>query len=203
MSQIFQQPKLKGCVWLLNKITIITVAILSIGLLMLDLMAEKQDRFWQIVLPYGMLLILNSKLLISAICKTRQDDGILIYWIVIYAASMLLNCVGIAVMNKYEYWIPANSKTATEFVIDIMDLDPVKQLSIGFYITVGFLIIMTVALCVTVLVDSSEDQVHPILPVVSPMPIQRPIFDQPPKYSSEVSLPNYNTALQHEVVERA
>ena len=165
MSQIFQQSKLKGCFWLLNKLTIITVAILSIILLMQDLMAEEQQRFWKIVVPYAMLFILNSKLLISTVWKARQDDGILIFWIVIYAASMLLNYVGITMTNKYEYWIPVNSKTATEFIIFNMNFNPAYSLSIAFCITGIVCIIMTMALMVTRMVD----QPYPVLPTTIKM----------------------------------
>ena len=203
MCQIFQQSKLKGCFWLLNKLTIITVAILSIILLMQDLMAEEQQRFWKIVVPYAMLFILNSNLLVKTIAKKYEYDGTLIYWLIIYAASMLLNCVGITMTNKYEYWIPVNSKTATEFIIFNMDLNPAYRLSIAFCITGIICMIMTMALLVTVMVDTIVDQPYPVLPTTINVRIRRPLVEQPPKYTSQESLPNYNTALQHEVVERA
>jgi hypothetical protein len=194
LYQIFQQSKLRGCFWLLNKLTIITVAILNMSLLMLDLMAEKQDKFWQIFLPYGTLLILNSKLLLCTVSKTHHNEGILIFWLVFYAAYMVLNCALLAITNGYSYLIPVNSKTATEFIINSMELDPEKQLSVGFYITIFFCLLMMVALCLTILVDIPEE--HAILPVVVSVPIQRPV------YTTEGSLPSYNEALQDEVVER-
>jgi hypothetical protein len=195
LYQIFQQSKLKGCFWLLNKLTIITVAILNISLLMLDLMAEKQDKFWQIFLPYGTLLILNSKLLLCTVSKTHHDDGILIFWLVFYAASMVLNYASLALTNGYNNLIPVNSKAATEFIINSMELDPEKQLAVGFYITVFFCTIMILALCLTILVDTPEEQA--ILPIIVSVPIQLPV------YTTEGSLPSYNEAFQDEVVERA
>jgi hypothetical protein len=200
MSQIFQKSKLKGCFWLLNKLTIITVVILSIILLMKDLGNEEQHRFWKIVVPYAMLFILNSNLLIKTVTKTQEFEGTLVYWLITYAASMLINCVGIAMTNKYEFWIPVNSKTATEFIIYNMNIDPVNRLSIAFCTTGVICMIMTMALLVTILVDTVEP--YPILPINISLGMHRPLVDRPPQYTSRPNLPNYNTALQHEVVER-
>ncbi len=199
MSLIFQQSKLKGCFWLLNKLSIITVVVLSIVLLMQDLMAEEQHSVWKL-LPYAMLFILNSHLLIKTFTKTFEHEGTLVYWLITYAASMLINCVGIAFTNKYEYWIPVNSKTAAEFVIYSMDLDPVYLLSIAFTVTGIFCMIMTFALLVTVYVGTIEDLANPVLPLIDHLRV-RP--EPPPKYTSHERVPTYNTALQHEVVERA
>ena len=151
MSQIFQQSKLVGCLWLLNKLAIITVAILSIALLIQDLMAEEQERFWKIVVPYAMLFILNTDVLVKTVTKTYEFELPLFLWLVIYVASMLLNCVGILVENKY--WIPVNSKTAAEFIIFITGMNPLFSQLIANLITWIFWITMEEALHFSVLLD--------------------------------------------------
>jgi len=157
--QIFQQSKLKGCFWLLNKLTIITVAILSIMLLMKDLMAEEQHRFWEISVQYGILFILNSKLLVETVTKTYEFKTPLFVWLNIYGASLPLNHVGIITTNKY--WIPVGSSTAAEFIIYTMGLNPVLRLYVGLGITCIFLIVMLKALYVSVSFDSDANLVLP------------------------------------------
>ncbi len=96
----------------LFKIIIACAVILIIALLMLDLVFEDRSIFIVIFVPYGILLIINSKLLCDVItCSSIENiEKTFFVWNTVYLAANLLNIATDRLL------IPIPSRSVLNFV---------------------------------------------------------------------------------------
>ena len=182
----------KRCFWCLAKLLMASVALLNIILLIQDLHSDPGQDAYEIVARYMVPLILNSKSFYDVLLKYRGYKSSVLIWSVTCLISLVINTVVISYSKRTIFYIPVSSYTATNFVIENLELDYYSKMPIGYMICLLLLLIEIASLLVaTVCEELAQEFDAPLLPVLYLRQLQA--RDCPPRYTSRdrlISLPS-------------
>ena len=171
------------CFCVLARLVMASVALLNIILLIQDLHLDPGQDANEIVARYTVPLILNSKVFYEMLLKYRGYEITVCIWLITCLVSLVINSVVISNSKRAIFYIPVISHTATNFVIDNLELDDYSKVPIGYLIFSLLLAIdMASLLVATVCEEPAQENNGPLLPVVN---LRQPqARDCPPRYTS-------------------
>ena len=193
----------KKCVWLVSKLIIAAVALLSICLLIQDLKADTNQNTVHMVISYGFLFILNTKLMCDVLFKSKGSEGLIFFWAIFYVTCLIIKVIMISMNSSSNsiLSVPVTSATATNFVIHMIGLDQHARVTTGFWISAAFIFIVITFHLFMILSDVPAEINRQRLPVYYlSEQIHGMTRDLPPRYTSRENIPvppNNITALLH------
>jgi hypothetical protein len=194
----------KKCVWLISKLIIAAVGLLNICLLIQDLKGDMTRSTVETVICYGILLILNSKLMCDVISKSSGCEGLIFFWAIFYLTCLIINTIMMSSTNSVNFFMPVISGTATNYIIYLIGLDQHSRGTTGFLISAAIICTVITFHLFIIVSEVPADVDRQRLPVYY---LREQVHglarDRPPRYSSRENMPvppDYNTALLHAVV---
>jgi len=150
---------MKGCIPAVTKVIIAFVCFINFSLLLFDLGQLPRPQFWIAFLPYFIMLIINTFLMVRIFL---QNQLCMLVWLLSYTFLLTLGSI-LLLQQKFPFYLPIASRVFDDAITIFFSLQrstmPVYGMTLSL---VAYLIVMAGLIVVLNYISLSEQEILPM-----------------------------------------